>query len=172
MPKEKGLIGIFTRSKTKLVSVSTQVSDQVKRKMPDNLNDPNAKRQHREDSNSDPLDNLDSLERQLGMVDSQKILDEVVAMMQESGNSNEDETSVKKNLVYTLSIHISKDTRMPITIKQFEQFQSFLWKKRTSMSAEDNEKLNIEYICHHRTMGRIHINIFTHFFNRCKVVCA
>ena len=72
MPKEKGLIGIFTRSKTKLVSVSTQVSDQVKRKMPDNLNDPNAKRQHREDSNSDPLDNLDSLERQLGMVDSQK----------------------------------------------------------------------------------------------------
>ena len=163
MPKEKGLIaGIFTRSKSK-VSVSIQVSDPVKRKMPDNISDPNAKRLHRDESKSNSLNNLETLERQLEMVDSQKIFDEVVTMMQDSGNNKEEEVSVKKNLVYALSIHKSKDLRMPITIRQFELFQSFLWKKRISMSVEENEKLNIEYICHHRTMGRIHINFLTQF---------
>ena len=164
MPRDKGLIGIFTRSKTKTkVSVSTQVlgSDPVKRKMPDNPSDPYAKRHHPDESNSNPLDDLNNLEWSLEMVDSQKIFDEVVTMMQESGNNKEEEVSVKKNLVYALSIHKTKDLRMPITIRQFELFQSFLWKKRINMSVEENENLNIEYICHHRTMGRIHINILS-----------
>lgn len=144
----------FTRSKKK-ISVAVG-SESIKRKMPENPgSDPNAKKQR-----EDPLAMTD-LERQLDMVDSQKIFEEVAAMMQESqetGIDKEEVASVKKKLVYALSIHKSKDLRLPISIRQFELFQSFLWKLRINMSAEENEKLNIEYLCHHRTMGRININ--------------
>ena len=153
------MIKHFTRSKKKVsVAVGSESSESIKRKMPDSptVSDPNAKKQR-----EDPLADFNNLERQLDMVDSQKIFEEVAAMMQESqetGNDKEEVVSVKKKLVYALSIHKSKDLRLPISIRQFELFQSFLWKLRINMSAEENEKLNIEYLCHHRTMGRININ--------------
>ena len=153
MPADRGLLGILTRSKATKVSVGTQV--QVKRKMPEteaSSSNPNAKRQHQEKINSDPLNELDDLEESLNMVDSQKIFDEVVAMMED--DKPEEEVAAKKNLVYALTIHKSKEERMPITIRQFEAFQTFLWKQRINLTIEENEKINIEYTCHHRTIGR------------------